>query len=144
MKDPSGNEWYFAKEIGESGMHAGLRTLNVYLHPIGAPEFIDFLKAAFDAEETQVFTSPQGVVHHAKIRIGESILEMGEAHGPFQPMPAQFYLYVPDCDAWYQRALKAGAKSIAEPVDHPYGDRSGGVEDPFGNTWYIATHIKDV
>ena len=55
-----------------------------------------------------------------------------------------FYVYVPDCDAVYQRALKAGATSISEPVDHPYGDRSGGVKDAFGNQWYIATHIKDV
>jgi PhnB protein len=59
-------------------------------------------------------------------------------------MPAMFYLYVPDCDAVYRRALAAGAKSVSEPTDHPYGDRSGGVIDPFGNTWYIATHVKDV
>jgi PhnB protein len=51
---------------------------------------------------------------------------------------------VHDCDAVYERALKAGATSISEPTDQPYGDRSGGVKDPFGNQWYIATHIKDV
>ena len=57
-------------------------------------------------------------------------------------MPTMFcHLYVPDCDTVYQRALQAGATSIAEPVDHPYGDRSGGVKDAFGNQWYIATHI---
>jgi len=144
VKDPSGNEWYFGKEIGGSGMHRGLRTLNVYLHPSGTPGFIDFLRAAFNAEEVQLFASPEGVVHHAKIRVGDSILEMGEAHEEFQPMPTSFYLYVPDCDALYHQALRAGAKSIAEPADHPYGDRSGAVEDAFGNSWWIATHIKDV
>jgi len=51
---------------------------------------------------------------------------------------------VPDCDAVYQRAVAAGGKSVMEPTDHPYGDRSGAVQDAFGNEWWIATHIKDV
>ena len=59
-------------------------------------------------------------------------------------MHSMFYMYVPDCDAVYHRALAAGGKSIAEPTDHPYGDRSGAVQDTFGNEWWIATHIKDV
>jgi len=84
------------------------------------------------------------VIHHAKIGIGDSALEMGEAHGPYQPMPAMFYLYVPDADAVYLRALNAGATSTAEPADQPYGDRTAGVTDAFGNQWYIATHIRDV
>jgi uncharacterized glyoxalase superfamily protein PhnB len=59
-------------------------------------------------------------------------------------MQSMFYLYVPNCDAVYHRALAAGAKSVMEPTDHPYGDRSGAVQDAFGNEWWIATHIKDV
>jgi uncharacterized glyoxalase superfamily protein PhnB len=69
---------------------------------------------------------------------------MGEAHGPYQPMPSMFYVYVPDCDALYRRALAAGAKSLHELADQPYGDRTGAVTDPFGNIWYVATHVKDV
>jgi PhnB protein len=69
---------------------------------------------------------------------------MGEAQGKYPPMPTMFYLYVPDCDAVYQRALQAGATSISEPVDQPYGDRNGAVKDVFGNQWYISTHVKDV
>ena len=64
--------------------------------------------------------------------------------GKYQRMPAMFYLYVPDCDAAYKRALAAGGISLHEPTDQPYGDRSSAVTDAFGNTWYIATHIKDV
>jgi uncharacterized glyoxalase superfamily protein PhnB len=59
-------------------------------------------------------------------------------------MASMFYLYVPDVDALYRRALAAGAKSLAEPADQPYGDRVAGVTDPFGNQWYIGTHIRDV
>jgi uncharacterized glyoxalase superfamily protein PhnB len=55
-----------------------------------------------------------------------------------------FYLYVPDSDAAYRRALAAGAKSLHEPTDQPYGDRNSAVTDAFGNTWYIATHVRDV
>ena len=69
---------------------------------------------------------------------------MGEVQGKYPPMPTMFYLYVPDCDAVYERALRAGATSIAEPLDHAYGDRSGAVKDAFGNQWYIATHVRDV
>jgi PhnB protein len=144
VKDPAGNFWYIATHKGESYTPKELNSVNVYMHPLRAEPVISFLKRAFGAREIAKFASPDGVVHHAEIRVGDSVVEMGEAQGKYPPMPTMFYLYVPDCDAVYQRALQAGATSIAEPVDQPYGDRSGGVKDVFGNTWYIATHIKDM
>jgi PhnB protein len=144
VKDPAGNYWYIATHRGKIYTPEGLNTVNPYLHPLRAEPVINFLKRAFGARELAKYASPDGVVHHAEIRVGDSVVEMGEAHGKYEPMPTMFYLYVPDCDAVYQRALAAGATSIAEPTDHPYGDRSGGVADPFGNKWYIATHIKDM
>ena len=114
------------------------------LHPLRAIPVIDFLKRAFGAEELGRHASPDGVIHHVTMKIGDSHLELGEAQGRYQPMPSMFYLYVPDCAAVYRRALAAGATSIAEPTDHPYGDRSGAVKDAFGNQWHIATHIKDM
>jgi PhnB protein len=144
VKDPAGNYWYIATHKGETYIPKGLNSVNVYLHPLRAEPVINFLKRAFAAREIAKYSSPDGVVHHAEIRLGDSVVEMGEAHGKYQPLQSMFYLYVPDCDAVYRRALAAGATSIAEPQDHPYGDRSGGVKDVFGNQWYIATHIKDV
>jgi uncharacterized glyoxalase superfamily protein PhnB len=144
IKDPAGNFWYIATHQGETYTPKGLNSVNVYMHPLRAEPVISFLKKAFGAREMAKYASPDGVVHHAEMRVGDSVVEMGEAHGKYPPMPTMFYLYVPDCDAVYQRALQAGATSIAEPVDHPYGDRSGGVKDVFGNQWYIATHVKDV
>jgi PhnB protein len=144
VKDPAGNFWYIATHQGESYTPKGLNSVNVYMLPLRAEPVINFLKRAFGAREVAKYASPDGVVHHAEIRVGDSVVEMGEPQGKYPPMPTMFYLYVPDCDAVYRRALQAGATSIAEPVDQPYGDRSGGVKDVFGNQWYIATHIKDV
>ena len=144
VKDAAGNFWYIATHKGESYMPEGLHNVNPYLHPLRAEPLIGFLKRAFDAQEIAKYASPDGVVHHAQVRIGDSVVEMGEAHGKYEPMPAMFYLYVPDCDALYRRALAAGAKSLHEPKDQPYGDRSAAVTDSFGNIWYVATHVKDV
>jgi uncharacterized glyoxalase superfamily protein PhnB len=144
VKDAAGNFWYIATHQGESYMPKGLHNVNPYLHPLRAEPLIGFLKRAFGAEEVAKYASPDGVVHHAEIRIGDSVVEMGEAHGKYEPMPAMFYLYVPDCDALYRRALAAGAKSLHEPKDQPYGDRNAAVTDSFGNIWYVATHVKDM
>ena len=144
MKDPAGNYWYIATHKGETYVPQGLHNVNVYLHPLRAEPVINFLKRAFGAQEVAKYASPDGVVHHAEIRVGDSVVEMGEAHGKYLPMEAMFYLYVPDCDAVYRRALAAGATSIFEPADKPYGDRTAAVKDAFGNQWHIATHIKDV
>jgi uncharacterized glyoxalase superfamily protein PhnB len=147
IRDPYGNHWYIgthAQRGEKEYLPAGMRQVTVYLHPQGAEKTIDFLKRAFGAEELFRYQESGGVVQHAKLRIGDSVLEMGEAHAEFAPMPTTFYLYVEDCDALYQRAVAAGATSISPPADQPYGDRNAGLQDPFGNTWYLSTHIQDV
>ena len=121
----------------------GMRSITPYLHPRGAAQLLDFLKTAFDAEELGRHASPEGIIMHASIRIGDSVIEMGEAHGEFQPMPAAIHLYVPDADAFYSKAIDAGATSLRKPENMIYGDREASVKDPFGNHWYIATHISD-
>jgi len=144
VKDPSGNVWYIATHKATGHRPEGLRSVTPVLHPRGADKLINFLKQAFAAEEGLCEKSPDGTVVHAQVRIGDSLMEVGEAHGPIQPMPCMIHLYVDDTDALYQRALAAGASSIEKPADQTYGDRRAGVRDPFGNQWYIATHIQDV
>lgn len=85
-----------------------------------------------------------GTIQHAEVKIGDSIVMLAEACDPWKPRPSMLYLYVNDVDATYQRAIEAGATSLREPATHFYGDRSGGVEDPTGNHWWIATHVEDV
>ena len=144
VRDKAGNYWYIATAKGEKHVPEGLFSVNPYLHPRRAEPLIGFLKRAFGAQEVAKYASPDGVVHHAVIRVGDSVLEMGEAHGKYEPMEPMFYLYVPNMEAVYRQALAAGATSFQEPTDQPYGDRNAGVKDAFGNKWYIATHVKDV
>ncbi|MBI1817024.1 MAG: VOC family protein [Deltaproteobacteria bacterium] len=150
VRDPFGNHWYIATYMGAHAragathIPQGLHVATPYLHPHGAPDLIDFLKRAFEAEEVFRAQGPDGTVHHAKIRIGESIVEMGEAHGPYQPMPSVFHLYVNETDAAYRRALAAGALSLSEPANQPWGFRNAGVQDPGGNQWWINTPIQKV
>jgi PhnB protein len=122
----------------------GYRTVTPYLTVPNAAELLDFVKAAFGAIEIYSHKGPDGSVGHAEVRVGDSMVMLGQAHGEWKPMPACLYLYVPDCDAMYRSALAAGGVSLSEPKDQFYGDRHGGVKDPSGNVWWIATHIEDV
>jgi PhnB protein len=144
VKDKAGNFWYIATAHGKSHVPEGLFSVNPYLHPRRAEPFIAFLKRAFEAQEVAKYASPDGVVHHAVVRVGDAVLEMGEAHDKYATMEAMFYVYVPNMEDVYRQALAAGATSFQEPTDQPYGDRNAGVKDAFGNKWYIATHFKDV
>jgi PhnB protein len=144
VRDAAGNHWYVATRPGKDYKWEGAPTIQPYLHPLRAEPVINFLQRAFGARDLGRHASPDGVIHHMTLKIDDAYLEMGEAQGPYQPMASTFYLYVPDCDAVYRQALAAGATSISAPKDQPYGDRSAGVKDVFGNTWYVATHIRDV
>ena len=138
VKDSAGNHWYIGTSLGEPVKIEGLRTVVPYLHPSKARAFIDFAQRAFRAEQLALYEHG-GRVMHASVRIGDTVVEMGEA----EPQPSTFYLSVDDCDAWYQRAIDAGAASLWPPTDQPYGDRTAGVVDPFGFEWMPAARIRD-
>jgi uncharacterized glyoxalase superfamily protein PhnB len=144
VKDLVGNHWYIATHKATGHRPEGSHTVTPFLHPRGAARMIDFLKQAFGAEEKSRAQSPDGMIHYAAVEIGDSIIEMGEAHGQWQPMATTLYLYVDDVESFYRRALAAGATSHSEPADQPYGERVAGVTDPFDNVWYFATPIRDV
>jgi len=122
----------------------GYHTVTPYLTVQGADQLIDFLKQVFEAKETERVTRPDGTIGHADVRIGDSVIMLAEASGEWKPMPGAIHLYVDDTDATYQRALQAGAASLMAPADQFHGDRMAGVKDPFGNVWWIVTHVEDV
>ena len=122
----------------------GFHTVTPFLAVEGADLLIDFLKRAFGALELHRLAWPDGAVAHAEVLIGDSVVMIGETRGETKPTSASLYLYVQDVDSAYHQALEAGGVSLMEPTDQFYGDRNGGVADPYGNQWWIATHIEDV
>lgn len=123
----------------------GYHTVTPYLVVADVRQVIDFVKQAFGAEElSPPMEMPNGRIMHAEIRIGDSPIMLGEASGEHKPTPAMLYLYVPDVDAVYRKAVAAGGTSIMAPADQFYGDRNAGVKDAAGNQWWIGTHKEDV
>src|ERR1017187_9841361 len=115
-------------------------SITPYLLVPDVGRLIEFLKQAFDAVERAKIARPDGSILHAQVRIGDSILMIGEPQSPYKPLPTMLYLYVAEVDATFKQALAAGAVSTSEPSDMFYGDRCGSVKDVAGNTWWIATH----
>jgi PhnB protein len=126
-------------------------TLQPYLIHKNCAAAIDFYKNAFAAVERMRMVSPDGRMGHAEIQIGDTTVMMADEHpeiGAFSPehyggSSVSFHFYTDNCDQSYERALAAGAKSVREPADQPYGDRNSGVLDPFGYKWWIATRAKN-
>ena len=133
--DARGIEWFLATRLEGGPRPAGYGTVTTGFRATGAKQMLEFLQKAFGAEHVS------GGMEHAEIRLGETMIELSEAHGQWGPTRGAFHLFVTDCDAVYAEALRAGATSIWTPEDKPYGERSGGVTDAWGNQWYIATPI---
>jgi len=143
--DVAGNRLHISKPIGAGlDIFKGFRSVTPHLYAQRPVDLIEFLQRAFGGEETYRAEMPDGSIPHAQVRIGDSIVALAGGHGAYTPMPTTLHLYVPDTDSVYEQALRAGATSLQPPADQPYGDRSAGVTDPFGNRWFIATHIRDV
>src|SRR5579875_3063055 len=130
----------------------GYHSIQPYLLFTKCTEAIAFYVKAFGAKEKLRMPNQEGRTAHAEIQIGDSIVMMADEAPQIEAFsiehfggsPVSLLLYTENCDAAYAQALAAGATSIREPADQPYGDRMSGVRDPFGYRWFIATHIKDV
>ena len=122
----------------------GYHTVTPFLRVTDATGMIEFMTKAFGAEVKFRMDEPSGRVAHAELKIGDSIIMLGQAPTPDQAMRAMIHLYLTDTDAMYKSAMAAGATSIREPANQFYGDRSAGIKDPAGNEWWMATHIEDV
>ena len=123
----------------------GYAAITPYLVVDDAAAYLDFLATAFDGVERMRMEMPDGVIGHAEVEIGGSVVMVSDAAPPdFPPTEAQLHLYVEDVDRTYVVAVKAGATAAGDPEDQPYGDRIARILDPSGNRWSIATHIADV
>jgi PhnB protein len=122
----------------------GYHTLTPYLTVPNGEEMLRFLQDVFAAKLTERFNCSDGTLKHAELQVGDSKVMVGQAGEKYTARPQTLYVYLPDVDATYKRALDAGAKSLMEVTEQFYGDRSGGFEDAAGNWWYVATHVEDV
>ncbi len=142
MRDnPLRVEWFKKDDMAHGMMHVrhGRGSARTYLH--GPLELLDFVEQAFGAKTVEKLDSPGGG-YHVELEIGDSmiVVEAGGNKDGDIFTKASVYVYVPDVDAAYARALAAGGTSLDEPVDKPYQERSCGVRDMFGNIWWISTY----
>jgi PhnB protein len=123
----------------------GYHTVTPYLVVHGAANVLEFAKKAFGAVLVgEPIKRPDGKIMHAEFTIGDSRVMIAEESEQNSPKSSMLYLYVPNVDAVYQRAVAVGGKSVMEPMDMFYGDRSGGVKDPAGIQWFIGTRKENV
>ena len=123
-----------------------------YLVVEGAANVIEFYKRCFGATELMRMPAPENRIGHAEIKIGDSTVMLADEdpmRGHRSPRnlggsPVSLLLYVEDVDRTVEGAVAAGAKLLRPVENQFYGDRTGGIEDPFGHQWYVATHVEDV
>ena len=137
VRDAFGNHWYIATERGEHYRPKNTHDVMPYFHPHGAPKMVEFLENALGAEVLEKYEH-EGAIVHAKVRVGASVVELGEAHGQWQPIPMMLVVAVDDLDDAFERAAATGAKVLEKPAKQPYGRRAA-VEDPFGNQWHFMS-----
>lgn len=168
IRDPFGHNWSVSQPIEElsaeevqrrydellkesphppkkvNPIREGFHTVTPYLIVDRAEDLIDFVKAAFNAVEIYRSPGSAGGIH-CEVEIGTSrVMIGGSATMPIEKTHSTMYLYVENVDALYEQAVKAGGTPMQPPKDQPYGDRNAHIKDPFGNSWYIASHFKDV
>ena len=120
----------------------GYSSVSAYVVAVRAQRIIDFLKTTFGAKQLRRFDNPAGSIIHVEVQIDDTVIMIADASDKFPAFPVWLHVYVPDADATYRRALKAGGTSVQE-LQEKKGDpdRRGGVKDPAGNTWWISTQI---
>lgn len=131
---------------------AGYHTVTPYMAVKNGVKALEFYKKAFGATEITKLVMPDGRLGHAELRLGDSMIMLSDEfpeYGGKSPQtlggsPVNIHLYVDDVDAFFKKAIAAGAKEAKPIKDQFYGDRSGQLEDPFGHLWWVATHKEDV
>ncbi len=120
----------------------GFRSITPYLVATDAANLINFYKKVFQAEERARYNVPNSnAIMHCELRIGDSVIELGDGNEKYPASPMELHLYVPDVNAVYERAVAAGAAIRQDLTTQDYGDREASIDDPSGNHWYVATHL---
>jgi PhnB protein len=130
----------------------GYHTVTPSIFVAGAAKAIDFYKKALGAQERGRFPAPDGKIMHAEIQVGDSVIMLADEmpeYGGKSPQtlggsPVSFFVYQDNVDAAWKRAIDAGGKEVMPLQDQFWGDRAGCFVDPFGHSWWLAQHLKDM
>jgi PhnB protein len=145
VQDPCGNHWYIATHLGGASYRPeNLRDVNPSVSLTDAAAFLDFVAKSYAAEIIEKHANPAGVVGHAKVKLGDTVIEVSEAHGKWAARPTALHFYSEHPDRLFGQAVAAGAKVLQPMADQFYGDRGGSLLDAWGNHWYIASHTEDL
>ncbi|HEY0794548.1 MAG TPA: VOC family protein [Acidisarcina sp.] len=142
VKDRFGNRWYVSKAGSWADEMESVSSVQPFLHVLEADGLIAFAEAAFGAESSGLARSPEGLVLHATLHIGDATFEVDDSAAGNEPTACYLHIYVPDTDASFEAALRAGAEPVDAPADKPYGDRSAAVMDRWGNCWFVSTYLS--
>ncbi|CAM2070748.1 VOC family protein [Sulfidibacter corallicola] len=130
--------------MSDSAAPEGYQTVIPYLVLDDPEAGIEFMENVFEGRLTERVLGKEGRVQHAEVTIGDTVVMIGVAREGVQALPAMLYVYCADTDATYRRALEAGATSVMEPADQFYGDRSAGVRDSNGISWWMGTRKEEL
>jgi len=145
LQDPAGNlVELFEPKARVEPIPKGFHTVTPFLLADDLEALLQFIETAFAGTLNYSMKSDDGVVRHATIRVGNSLLMLSKGVDIYGRKPAMLHLYVANADAVYAQAVKAGAKSLREPHNEFYGDHVAAVQDAWDNQWWIATHVEDV
>jgi len=145
VRDPAGNLWFIATQVAAKRYKPEiLQELNTYYSVKDAGRFLDFLEQAFGAEVIEKEVSSTDTIQHAKVRIGDTVVELSEGRAPWGPRTVAHHYYVENCDAVFARGLANGCTELQPMANQAYGDRSGSLLDSWGNHWYIASHLEEL
>lgn len=132
-------------KVSSKSLPRGKRTVTPYILVRDAAGFIEFLELAFNAHEFGRVENSEGKIGHAEVGLGDSTIMIVDSHERWQDLPAFLSIYVDDADEVFRQAISAGATVVTEMADSKIlGDRGGRLCDPFGNIWWIQTHLSDV
>ena len=127
------------------GVPDGYHSVNPYIVVEGVEDLIDFLRDVFGGvERGEREISADGTIGHAEVQIGDSVVMLSEATPAYPSRPSVYFAYVPDVDSVFRNAVAAGAVSILDPMEQPWGDRVAGFHDLFDNRWWVATRVANM
>lgn len=146
VKDPSGNlvELFQPGQKSVNYIPDGYHSITPFIATDSPDEVIEFLKNAFRGEVVYTMKSDDGIIRHATVKVGDSLIMISHGTDLYEPMPLMLHLFVEDVDETYNLALRAGATSLEEPHNEFYGERRSAVKDKWNNRWWVATHSEDL